>query len=352
MVKSASELLADLDAAFKAVTDIDEFGNSVLQTEKFDQFVRRMEDRAVVLPEARFLGMDSNKTDIDRTGFIGRILHSGSDGSGDSQTLAEGSFASPTQATNTLDAQELQAITSIRDRALRRNIERGGFEDTLVDLFGEAAGRDFEEYALLADKRWTHGEDDVLSKTDGWLVRAGNRVFGAGGAQDFDVADTSTINGRVVPTGIEDMFEAMLSALPKRFLQNVTEWRYYVPFEILNGYRNVLRNRGTDLGDASQTTGLPVNSVMYKGIPVTFAPLLERAANPTDDRVSGRMALLTHPDNMAWGVFHEVTIEREREAKARRTDFVLTFEGDSDYEDEDGAVAAFIDLTENWNAGS
>ena len=49
---------------------------------------------------------------------------------------------------------------------------------------------------------------------------------------------------------------------------------------------------------------------------------------------------------MVWGVFHEVTIEREREAKARRTDFVLSFEGDADYEDEAAAVAAFVDYTD------
>lgn len=339
-VKTAAELLASLDAAFKAVTDISDLGQSILQPQKFDQFVRRMEDRQVVLPDARFIPMDAQRTDIDRTGFIGRILRSGSDGAGASQTLAEGDFAQTTQATNQLNAVELQAVTSIRDRALRRNIERGNFENTLVDLFGEAAGRDFEEFALLADSNITHGDDDVLSKTDGWVARAGSRVFGRdqtaapNQAQDFDPA------GATFP---ENMFEAMLNALPKRFLQNVMDWRFYVTFEMLNSYRNLLRDRGTDLGDQAQTQGLPTNSVPFKGIPVVFAPLLERAQVATAGEVSGRLALLTHPDNMAWGVFHEVSIEQEREAKARRTDFVLTVEADADYEDENGAVAAFVD---------
>ena len=80
---------------------------------------------------------------------------------------------------------------------------------------------------------------------------------------------------------------------------------------------------------------------MYKGIPVVYCPMLERASEAT-----GRVAMLQHPDNMAWGVFHEVTIEREREAKARRTDFVLTIEADAHYEDENAAVVALIDQTQ------
>lgn len=342
-MKTTAQLLADLDLAFKAVTDISDLGDSILQPAKFDTFVRRMEDRSMVIPDARFIPMDAQKVDIDRTGFIGRILRSGADVAGDSRTLVEGEFAQTTQTTNQLDAQELQAVTSIRDRALRRNIERGGFENTLVDLFGEAAGRDFEEYALLAHTNWAFAEDDILSKTDGWMALAANRVHGQGAGADFDP------DGATFP---EDMFDSMIDALPKRFLQNVTEWRFYVTFATLNDYRDLLRARGTDLGDMQQTGQFPINAVPYKGIPVVFTPLLERAANPTDGRVSGRMALLSHPDNMAWGVFHEISIEREREAKSKRTDFVLTFEGDVDYEDENGAVAAFIDLADSLEAGS
>lgn len=346
-VLSADALLKRLDAALKAVTDISDFGDAILQPQKFDQFVRRMEDRTIVLPEARFIGMEAQQTDIDRTGFIGRILRSGSDGAGASRTLAEADYAQTTQATNRLTAQELQAITSIRDRALRRNIEREDFESTLIDLFGEAAGRDFEEYALLADTNIPFADDDVLSKTNGWIREAANKVYGnedstqSTGARDFDPAAAD------FP---ENMFQVMLDALPKRFLQNINEWRLYVPFRILDAYRDRLRSRGTDLGDLQQQE-FPTSAIEWKGIPIVFTPIIERSAalpDTTDatltrDRIEGEVALLGHPDNLAWGVFHEVTIEREREAKDRRTDFVLTFEGDASYEDENAAVAALVD---------
>jgi hypothetical protein len=357
--KSTGELLAQLDAAFKGIVDISSFGDSILQPRKFDQFVRRMEDRTVVLPDARFIAMDSPKVDIDLTGFVGRILHSGSDDSGASRTLSEGEFVEPTPQTNQLDAQELQAVTSIRDRALRRNIERGGFENTLIDLFGEAAGRDFEEYALLGHTAYSHTDDDVLSKTDGWIVKAGQRVVGG--------------DGQFVPDGGSDLdpellFQAMLNALPKRYLQNVSDWRFYVPWNILDAYRDKLRARGTNLGDTAQTAaGGPISTgsggaavlaqLSWKGIPVVFCPLLERARPlgavdfaANGGKLAGQVALLSNPDNMAWGVFHEVTVEQEREAKHRRTDYVLTFEGDVHYEDENAAVAAFIEKEDGWDS--
>ena len=341
---SPETALKNLEVALKNITDINTFGNSVLAPAKFDQFVRRMEDRTVILPDARFLEMDAHRVDIDRVGFVGRILHSGADGGGDSRTLSTGEFADPTTNTNQLVAQELQAVTSLRDRALRRNIERGNFENTLLDLFGQAAGRDFEEYGLFADTELTHSDDDLLSKTDGWLRRAVNKLYGRNVTgqveRDFDAADALD-----KPTVL---FQALIDALPKRFAADWSEWRIYVPWEIFDAYRDELIARETGLGDMSLTEN---TAPPYKGIPVVYAPMLERAetvdlnedSEVSRDRMEGRIATLQHPDNMIWGVFHEVTVEDEREAKERRTDFVLTFEGDVEFEDENAGVVAFVD---------
>jgi hypothetical protein len=334
---SNMEILAKLDAAFKGITEISDFGDSILQPEKFDRFVRTMEHAVNVLPNARFIRMDAQKSDIDRTGFVGRILKAGraaAQGGGAVVELnASTHGVTPTPVTNQLIARELVAITSLRDDALRRNIERGGFEDTLLDLFGGAAGRDLEEYCLLGDTGVTYGTDDVLSQTDGWIKLAGNKIYGAGAGKDFDPAASS------YP---ENMFDAMLAALPKQYLVNVQDWEYEVTWEVYNAYHNLLKARGTALGDTAQV-GMP--QLYYKGIKVKYVPTLERAATSgasDDGLMNGKLALLTNPDNMAYGVFHDVMVEREREAKARRTDFVLSFEGDAHYEDENASVAALI----------
>lgn len=322
MTYSNDEILARLDGAFKSIT-VDDLGDSVLAPEKFNQFIRAMQARTVILPEARFIEMNSHVTEIDRVGFTGRVLTVGNNSDGTQKVLEETEFSKPIFATNKLVAKEMQAVTAIRDRALRRNIERGGFEDTLVDLFGEAAGRDLEEWAIFAKEG---SADALLSLTDGWIEKSANKIYGGGTDKDFDPSAND------FP---ENVLKALLDALPKEFLVNRAEWRFYVPYEIEDGYRDLLKRRGTALGDRAQTEG---GGLMYKGIPVVYCPMLERASQDT-----GRVAMLQHPDNMVWGVFHEVTIEREREAKARRTDFVLTIEADCHYEDENGAVVALID---------
>lgn len=325
MTYSNEEILARLDGAFKSIT-VESLGDSVLAPEKFNQFIKAMQHRTTILPEARFISMQSQITEIDRVGFVGRILTAGNkvvEEVESQHVLSEEEFAKPQFATNKLVAKEMQAVTGIRDKALRRNIEQGGFENTLVTLFGEAAGRDLEEWAIFADTDIAYATDSILWLTDGWVKKAKNKVYGTGtGAQIDPNADDYP----------EQVLDALLKALPKQFLVNRSEWRFYVPYEIEDGYRDILKARGTAIGDRAQTEG---GGLYYKGIPVVYTPMLERS--------SDRVAMLQHPDNMAWGVFHEVTIEKEREAKARRTDFVLTIEADCHYEDENGAVVALID---------
>lgn len=327
MIDNAT-LLANLDSAFKAIT-IGNLGEGILTPEKFDRFVQVLQHRTVVLTEARFIPMEAHVVDIDRVGFTGRILKAGVDQAGADRDLSTGEHVKPTFATNKLTAKELQAITGIKDNALRRNIERGNFENTLIQLFGEAAGRDLEEWFLLADTGIAYGTDAVLSLIDGWCEAAANKIYGVGGSKDFDPSEN---------TWPENMFDALVAALPKQYLQNRSEWRIYCDWTTENDYRNLLKARGTQLGDQAMTQGL---GIPYKGIEIKYVPMLERSA-ATGSGGAGRIATLQHPDNMAWGLFHEVTVERDRIAKSRQTDFVLTLEGDCGYEDENAAVVAFI----------
>lgn len=327
MTISNAEMLNKLDLAFKAIT-VGDLNEGILTPEKFDRFIQVVQHRTVVLEEARFIPMDAQQVDIDRVGFVGRIMKAGVDSDGADKDLQTSDHVKPAFQTNKLIAKELQAITGIKDNALRRNIERGNFENTLIQLFGEAAGRDLEEWFLLGNTDIPYETDQMLSLINGWAKRAANKVYGSGGDKDFDPAAN---------TWPENMFDALIRALPKQYLQNRDEWRIYVDWTTEDDYRNLLRARGTQLGDQAQIQG---NPIPYKGIQVKYVPMLERsAAVPTG---AGRVAMLQHPDNMAWGIFHQVTIERDRIAKSRRTDYVLTIEGDADYEDENAAVVALV----------
>lgn len=328
------DLLAIVDDVLKAgITEVSDLGLAILQPQKFDKFVRVVQEKTVLLPEARYIKMESHRVDIDRISFIGRILDSLKDASGNIRELEASEFAKPVLNTNRLDSEDFQAIASIRDDTLRKNIEKGGFEDTLIDLFGEAAGRDLEEFCILADTDMSYAQDHVLSKTDGWVKLAANAVYGVGAGKDFDPA------GATYP---ENMFEAMLDALPKQYLGARSDWRFNVIYSVEKAWRKLLKARKTPLGDEFTTKAAPL---AFEGIPLQRVPMLERAKAIAAGG-PGDVCLLSHPDNMVWGIFFEVTIEREREAKKHRTDFVLTVEGDAHYEDENAAVAAFIEKEE------
>ena len=347
-MESNEQLLAKLDTALKSITEISTEGTSVLAPEKQAQFIEEMQESTVLLPAARYVAMGAQRVDIDRTGFSARILKSGRDakqtGSGEpagavydptgGYGLSAG-FVTPSFATNQLNARELIAVTSIRDDALRRNLERGGFESTLIALFGKAAGRDLEEFGVFGDTTLTYAQDDMLSQTDGWIRSAGQILYGVGADKDFDPA---------AEAWPENLFTTMLDALPKRFFGDPNAWNLYVDWAIYDGYRDLLRARGTPLGDAAQVGNIPL---MFKGINIVYLPVLERhtalRGAAAVDLIEGRAAILCQPSNAVWGVFSNVSIEREREAKQRRTDFVLSFEGDVTFENEDAVVAALIE---------
>lgn len=327
---SQEEMLKLIDRALKGgIVDVDALGEAVLQPTKLTRFIRKMQERTVILPQARYMPMEAQIAHIDRISFTGRVLDSGEDAAGTHRTLSESDYAKPTTAINKLTVHEFQAIVSIQDKALRRNIEKENFEETLIDLLGEAVGRDMEEFALFADTDMSYSQDHVLSKSNGWIKQSANAVYG-GDKSDFDpTADTYP----------ENMFNAMLNGMPKEYLTDVGAWRYWVNWEVENAYRDLLKERGTALGDSVYTTN---QKLAYKGIPIERVPMIERAKTEALGG-PGDVAILGYPNNHAWGVFHKVSIEREREAKKRQTDFVLTLEVDAGYEDENAVIVAYID---------
>lgn len=293
------EILAKIDAAIKQIT-VTDLGSSVLTPEKADRFIRVVEGSTPILNEARRYTMTSYERDIDRTGFGARILHVPDDGA---------AYSDPTFATNKLSVVEVMATIGIKDDALEDNIEKENFENTLIDMIADRAGIDMEELFLKGD---TASADTYLALTDGWLKLAANQLDGA--AADFD------------PTKVEDMFQALFDAVPKKYIRDRNQWRIYCSYKIEDDYRDVLRSRGTGLGDTAQTTG---QRLYFKGFPVV----------PVGNMPDGK-ALLAHPDNLVYGVYRDIRIEPDRMPKLRQTDFVVTMRIDANYEDENAAAAA------------
>ncbi|MDP2365279.1 MAG: phage major capsid protein, partial [Ignavibacteria bacterium] len=187
MIINNDSLLEMVDSALKGgLIEVSDLGQAILQPQKFDKFVRTIQEATVILPKARYIKMESHIVDIDRLSFIGRVFDSLEDAAGNERTLSTSEFAKPTFNTNKLIAKGMQAIVGIKDSTLRKNIEKGGLENTILDLLGEAGGRDLEEFALFADIDLSYAQDHILSKSNGWIKLAANAVYGAGANKDFD----------------------------------------------------------------------------------------------------------------------------------------------------------------------
>jgi len=301
---TTKDLINKIDAAMKAIT-VSDLGSSVLTTEKANRFIRTASEATPVLQNSRRLTMNAPTRDIDRVAFTQRIL-------GPTQENVEiTNETKPTFATNQLVAVEVGGVVGITDNTLEDNIEREDFEDTLLDLIAERVGVDLEELFIKGD---TGSTDNYLKLTDGWLKLAGNQLTGGGATPNFSATD------------VEEMFDAMLQAVPKKYFRNPADWRFYVTWNIADDYRDVLKNRNTSLGDQAMVSN---TGLAYKGVPLEVVP------NMPDGN-----ALLVPPSNLVWGMYREIRIEPERVAKARRTDFVVTLRADCHYEDENAAVRA------------
>lgn len=299
--KSIAKMLA---AAFKSIT-IPDLGSSVLVPEQADRFLRIVEERTVMLGAVRRVNMMAGTRNIDRTGFSSRILRA-AQAEGTEFTFRD----EPDFFTNQLIAVKGRGASFISDEALEENIERDNFENTLVDMIASQAGQDLEELFLAGD---TASADTFLALTDGWLKVAANSVTGVANA-DFTATD------------VEDMFEAMILAVDPKYLSSRGRWRFYVTFDMENDYRDVLRARGTALGDQAQTSAMPLN---YKGFLVEEEPKMP----------AGR-ALFTNVDNTVYGIRRDIEIEPERKPGFDRWDFHVRVRGDAHYEDENAAVSA------------
>jgi hypothetical protein len=312
--------------AVKGITDSNALGaNGILLPTQRTQFLQKAELENKILQMTRRVDMQTQIHEIDNIVFSGRMLSSAKRADGTNKILDPNTDSkSPSFGKDTLIAKKMVGLASIHDEALDVNIERTALQNTILDLVGRNAGEDIAEYAIFADDTIPYATDDLLCLGNGWAKKAGQKLYGLGAGRDFD------------PTQINVLLEQMLLSVPKVFLKNVTDWKYFLDFDYCNAYRNYLATRPTNMGDAYITTD---GKLIYKGIEIVYEPTLEKGVG----NGTGRIAMLSNPVNMVWGVFKDVKIVTEREEKAFRTDIIASIQGDAGYEEKDAAVVAFID---------
>jgi hypothetical protein len=177
---------------------------------------------------------------------------------------------------------------------------------------------DLEDLAFNGDLL---SPDELLNTTDGWLKKAGKQV-----TADINFDDVDSVVA---------VFDKALNSLDTQYKGDITQLKLYVNYTVADAYRTYLGQKVTALGDRAAYEHI---ALFYKGIEVVHVPVL--------DRNSELKVLLSNPNNLVYGVFHAVTIETERVAKQRKTDFILTVEADAHLEIANAAVAVTVtDIT-------
>ena len=283
-----------------------------LTTAQADRFIEDLIDQPTIMNQARVIAMSSPKQEINRIGFGQRIMRKAPE---DGETLDASKRSKPTTKKIELSTVEVMAEIElpykvIEDNIMRGNINAGGdrptgaFVDMILRLIAERAATDMEELALLGDK---DDADEYLALVDGWLKRTKSHIV------DHEGAEIS-----------KTMFKNGVKTLPSRFHRNLSSMRHFVSVAQNVEYSDKLSSRETALGDSKIQT---LENNWGSGVPVRGVPLM-----PEDK------GLLANPQNLIFGIQREMSLEFEKNIRARKFIIVLTARVDVQIEDEEANV--------------
>ncbi|QHJ74649.1 XkdG [Vibrio phage VH2_2019] len=285
-----------------------------LNPEQGDKFIENVIEQPTILNQCRVIAMNSPKQEINRIGFGQRIMRAAP---ADGNYLPDGDRSKPTTGKIELDTKEVMAEVHlpykvIEDNIMRGNINANGatpnssFVDMILRLISERAATDLEELGLLGDTSLS-GSDAYLGLTDGWLKRISSNIVDHQGAE---ISKT--------------MFKNGVKTLPAKYHRNLSAMRHFVSVAQNVEYADKLSSRETTLGDAKLQT---IQNNFGSGVPVNGVPLMPEETG-----------ILTNPLNLIFGIQREISMEYEKDIRARKFIIVLTTRVDFQVETEDAAV--------------
>lgn len=305
------ELLRKADLT---VADLNSNGG-VLNPEQGDAFIRKLLIQPTLLSQVRRVTMNAPIRKINKIVFGSRILRPGVSAT----ALASGDRSKPTTEQITLTTKEVIAEVNLPYDVIEDNIERGnignyqeggrpnmngGLRDTIMTLIAERVALDLEELALLGD---TASGDPYLAMHDGYLVRMTSNVLDAG---------NSLINRTVLKNAMKVM--------PSQYRRNRAALKHFVSTEQEIDYRDTLANRETSLGDAQLQSTAPVYAA---GAPVEGVALMPSAKG-----------FLCDPRNLIFGIQRDISMETDKDIRARNYIIVVTARVALQIEEEQATV--------------
>lgn len=291
------------------LTSIGGFGK--LANAQAKEFIRVATEWTAILSEAREENSDAPAWEVPTISLHGtRILKSGTDAA-EGARVATGQMVRADSAMVTITTALFKGESKVSDESLEDNIEGAAHADTLMQLIGEAVGRDMEEIAIKGDTALadTAGVNRTFRQFDG-IFKVVDAAL-AGGAQE------------VVATGVTDpetILKNLLEKIPARYRKDPTRLRLYVPIALADAYEDAMSARGTPLGDVVLENGRAVKK--YRGVPVVPTPLL--SGTDVGSQNFGRVAFCTDPKNIIFAWHRRIRIEKFRDPREGVWSFLPT----------------------------
>jgi hypothetical protein len=284
----------------------------MLLPEQANTFIDMIAEQPTILRQSRIVRMNAPTRKINRMGFASRILRAApqgtppyaADNGTNSRHLAATDRSTPTTSQIELSTKEIMAEVHIPYEVLEDNIEGMSFEDHIMRLIAERSAQDLEEWMLTAD---TMSGDAYLALNNGLLKTATSHVV-------------DNLSAGISP----DLFEAGLLAIPQKYLRNLGALRQLIPVASTIKYRANVAKRATGYGDSALTDA---GQLVAYGVPVESAPLMP-----------ANTGLFTFPQNILFGIQRQISVEVEKDIRARQIIIVLTTRVDCKWDDEDAVV--------------
>lgn len=276
-----------------------------------DKFMEILIEEAKVMKMATVVPMKSHTQNIDKIRFTGRVLRRAVEG----QPLDEARRSKPTLSQVQLSVKEMIAEVRLPYSVLEDSIEQGTFKDTVTRLMAEKISVDMDEYIVEGD---TAASDTDLALIDGIYKQATSNVY------DHAAARTNTT-----------LWKTMLRKMPTPGLRNKSALRFLTSVKSELDYRDALGGRLTsNLGDNMLVSEA---KTAYGGVIVEGVEMF-----PDDIGTSNgcTTALLLDPTNINVGIWREISVETDKDIRAREWILVTTIRWDVKYAHEPFVVKA------------
>lgn len=286
------------------MTDLQTPYGGELNPKQFDSFIQLIQAEPTLPGDCRVEILDQASAKLEFAGFSGRISYP-VDEYGE---LSDEQKAKLTTNKVSFACKTFAAAVPISDSVRRNNLMRDQLGGYVMTEMARQVSMDMEDYAVNSDP---DSVDLYYTALDGLIVQATSHVID-------NTADPQNVD--------DELFYTMRLALPSKYWRDMPNMRFYCNPKTEAAYAYILRERPSSAGDIIRE-GNPRDRLTFLGVPLRVVPSMPE-----------NTVILTHRNNIVFGIEESVTYETERVPGQRASIFHLHYSFDCKYGVEDAVV--------------